>query len=209
MNGKIYEITNLLNGKRYFGQTTSKYASRRWAGHSHSARNDKRYPLYNSIRKYGIENFKFHVIIDNIATQDELDRLERVWIAQCNTIDRNEGYNVYAGGSNGTMSEETKRKISIAKKGKHGIKGIKRSPEAIENMRKGARSRKRPPPMSESQKLKIANGHRGKKYGPRKEPASEDFRRKLSIGAKRYWESDAGKKDRRRVLVAETEQKDT
>ncbi len=100
MNGKIYSITNLLDGKRYFGQTI-RQSNLRWNQHKCAVRKNKNSYLYNAMRKYGIENFEFKVIIENISNYNELNRLEMVWIDTCNTTDSNEGYNICIGGNNG------------------------------------------------------------------------------------------------------------
>jgi len=110
---QIYEITNLINGKRYFGQTRQK-RNTRWLDHKGDARRGKLLPLYNSMRKYGVENFQYKVIIDNIPTQSELDRLEKLWIETCNTTDREFGYNIDKGGSGGSIWTE-ERKLAYSK----------------------------------------------------------------------------------------------
>ena len=56
----IYKITNKVNGKFYIGVTKSKY---RFSQHISRANGEnKNKPLYNAIRKYGEENFKYDVI---------------------------------------------------------------------------------------------------------------------------------------------------
>ena len=59
----IYKITNMINGKCYVGQAVN--IKRRWKKHKEVAFNNKdpgySYPLYQAIRKYGLENFAFEV----------------------------------------------------------------------------------------------------------------------------------------------------
>lgn len=55
----IYKITNLKNGKFYIGQTQD--IVRRFAEHKAKSLKGKEV-LYQEMRKYGIENFKFEVI---------------------------------------------------------------------------------------------------------------------------------------------------
>jgi group I intron endonuclease len=56
----IYKITNTINDKFYIGVTKSKY---RFSQHMSSAfRGEKNTPLYNSIRKYGRDNFKYEIL---------------------------------------------------------------------------------------------------------------------------------------------------
>ena len=94
--GYIYMITNLVNKKRYIGQTSVKYASVRWGNHRSSAKKVKKHPLYYSMNKYGLENFEFKVILKNVP-DDLLNHYEIIWIDKFNTLLPN-GYNIVKGG---------------------------------------------------------------------------------------------------------------
>lgn len=50
------------------------------------------YPLYNSIRKRGIENYKFEVIFEKDCTEKEIREIEHNYIIEYNTLYPN-GYN--------------------------------------------------------------------------------------------------------------------
>lgn len=95
----IYKITNLLNGKSYIGQTI-KDPEERWAEHKRHAfgshLNDQNKTLYKAIRKYGIENFSFEVLQDNIPNFQKLDEAEIYWINYYNSFVK--GYNETFGG---------------------------------------------------------------------------------------------------------------
>ena len=95
----IYKITNLINNKCYIGQTI-KTAEQRWKEHqSHafgSHPNDQNKTLYKAIRKYGLENFTFEVLQDNIETFEQLDKAEIYWIDYYNSFVK--GYNETFGG---------------------------------------------------------------------------------------------------------------
>lgn len=95
----IYKITNKINGKSYIGQTI-KPAEQRWQEHKTHAFgshiNDQNKHLYRAIRKYGIENFEFSVIQDNIETFEQLDKAEIYWIDFYKSF--LEGYNETLGG---------------------------------------------------------------------------------------------------------------
>lgn len=95
----IYKITNKINNKCYIGQTI-KTAEQRWKEHQTHAfgshENDRKKILYRAIRKYGIENFTFEVIQDNIQTQEQLDKAEIYWIDYYNSFI--DGYNATFGG---------------------------------------------------------------------------------------------------------------
>jgi hypothetical protein len=70
-----------------------------------------------AIRKYGWDNFDAD-IIDNAENIEELNQKEIYWIKYYKSISPN-GYNLEIGGKNATNSEETRKKISQALKGKY------------------------------------------------------------------------------------------
>lgn len=125
--GIIYKITNIINNKIYIGQTND--LKRRWIRHRLVAKNGDTRPLYNSIRKYGIENFKIESIESNLPLK-KLDEREQYWIYILKSDDLNIGYNLTNGGGMGSRvakhalhprppcSEEQKRRISEANSGK-------------------------------------------------------------------------------------------
>ena len=95
----IYKITNKINNKCYIGQTI-KNAEERWKEHQAHAfgthPNDVNKTLYKAIRKYGLENFTFEVLQDNIETYEQLDKAEIYWIDFYNSFVK--GYNETFGG---------------------------------------------------------------------------------------------------------------
>ena len=62
----------MINGKIYIGQ--SVHIKTRFNQHKAEARNGNNRPLYNAIRKYGIENFSFEIIEE--CSQESLDERE-------------------------------------------------------------------------------------------------------------------------------------
>lgn len=115
--GSLYIIENLINHKVYIGITKQKPRIR-WSQHKCDARRKRgNYPLYNSMNKYGIENFSFTVLIDNIESPEELSNLEVEYIKKYNSTDRNYGYNLQTGGRKDyTISESTRERLSKATK---------------------------------------------------------------------------------------------
>ena len=75
MNGKIYRITCLVNGKSYIGQTIRK-PSERWYTHINDPQ-DLNTPLHQDIQKYGVKKFKFEVLVWNVESKELLNKLER------------------------------------------------------------------------------------------------------------------------------------
>lgn len=86
---EIYRITNNINGMVYIGQTRRTVAER---VKQHIYQQSK---IGKAMTKYGTENFSVDVI-DRAETQEELDALERFWIAFYNTCEN--GYNTLIGG---------------------------------------------------------------------------------------------------------------
>lgn len=112
--GDIYLITNKVTGMMYVGQT--KYsADRRFKEHVHNALNTKRnLHLYNSMRKYGIENFEL-TILETCVDESMLDEREMYYIDKYDTF--NSGYN-YTKGGGGVRgyhhSKETRLKMGAS-----------------------------------------------------------------------------------------------
>lgn len=101
------------NGKCYIGITKNdpEYRWRNGSGYSRNQYFD------NAIKKYGWKNIE-HKIIKTKLTKEEAEQMEIELIAQFKSNDRDHGYNIANGGmSRGTVSEETKERISEAHKG--------------------------------------------------------------------------------------------
>lgn len=106
--GVIYCIENMITNKKYIGQALSFLTVKgkkikhglqgRFKKHFTDAHNDKLCcpKFYNSINKYGKENFKSFVI--EICNLDELNEKETYYIRKYNTVE--DGYNVvYSNGN--------------------------------------------------------------------------------------------------------------
>lgn len=88
----IYQITNLINGKIYIGQTNN--IQKRLANHRCS--NDPNMVIARALRKYGVDNFKFEVLLRGL-TPDEANQKEIEFIKEKNSLVPY-GYNVATGG---------------------------------------------------------------------------------------------------------------
>ena len=121
--GFIYCATCLPTGKWYFGQTIHaiKY---RWKRHIGSSQRGSDHKFHRAIRKYGEENFLVEEVMwveaDNKKKlRKKLDFLEIHFIQKFDTY-RN-GYNSTYGGEGalGTIrSKETRKRLSLIHKGK-------------------------------------------------------------------------------------------
>lgn len=198
----VYVRTNLINGKQYVGQTTDFENREETWRYS----NDYAGSLINRAReKYGYDNWSVKVLVE-CDTQDELNKWESYFIKELNTFKPN-GYNLTYGGdgcSGFKHSEETKKKISDAHKGKntgqrpdwvrrkiseghkgqkptYGHLGKKHSEETkrlLSDINKGKPGKFKGKHHSEESKKKMSDAHKGKKL-------SEETKRKMSEAHKK------------------------
>lgn len=116
MKGIIYKITNNISEKVYIGLTTATLQNR-WKGHKTQARKALRkerptHPLYNAMAKYGIENFKIEQI-DESDNFVQLGKLERKYIKEYNSADRDFGYNITRGGESNQLDANPRTQLTI------------------------------------------------------------------------------------------------
>lgn len=112
----IYCIENLINNKKYIGQSVD--ILNRWRQHKNELNNNIHFNDYlqKSWNKYGEENFAFHIL--EFCDVNQLDNLEIYYIDLYKTLNRDKGYNLTSGGTNNKIySNETRMKISNALKG--------------------------------------------------------------------------------------------
>jgi group I intron endonuclease len=112
----VYLIENLMNGKKYIGQTVDFENRKRCHKCNHTKKN---YHIYLAMRKYGYENFEYSILMkDKTINYDKLDFWECYFIELFDTLNRTKGYNNDSGGNlNKVCSEEKKKKLSEANKG--------------------------------------------------------------------------------------------
>lgn len=95
----IYCIVNLINNKRYVGQSIN--IENRIRSHIKTSKqnncNSINNPLYRAIRKHGIINFETEVLEE--CSVSELNGKEVFWIKELKTQDNKYGYNILKGGS--------------------------------------------------------------------------------------------------------------
>lgn len=105
MYGYTYKTTNLITGKIYIGKHKSEEFDPTYKGSGTH--------LWNSIRKYGWDNFLVEML-SPCFSEDELNAEEELLIDLFNSRDRSIGYNIAKGGAGGSgpCSDETKAKIS-------------------------------------------------------------------------------------------------
>lgn len=119
--GYIYKIVCKTSGKSYIGQTIRSLSSR-FSSHISDAKKEScDTKIGRAIRKYGKENFSIHLIC-RADNREEINAREISCIRLFNSIE--DGYNISTGGYGGIHSEETRKKMSLAGKGKKKPKGF-------------------------------------------------------------------------------------
>ena len=206
MQGIIYILRNKINGKCYVGQTT-RDPHKRWGENGCNYIVKKKdgkfvHPKFApAILKHGFDDGFEHIILPTVyKTQEELDAAEIATISKYDSF--NNGYNATLGGGNPmagmTASEESKLKMSEAKKGKkhseetklkisEAAKGKKLSEETRKKMSK-AKSEETKRKMSESQKGRVVSEETKRKMSEaakgKLRPKSVEHRQKISEAGK-------------------------
>ena len=159
----IYRIRNKINGKTYIGQHKYKKLNDSYMGSGTL--------LAKAKKKYGIKNFTKEILYSRIQLKETADSVEIFAIKKERALGKAE-YNIENGGNGaGKVSEETRRKVSEARKGMHFSEETKRKmseakkgkPRSEEVRRKMSESRKGISKAEEC-KRKMSESHKGKHY---------------------------------------------
>lgn len=175
----IYKTTNLLDGKYYIGkhtQTSGKIDNYLGSGTL----------FYRILNKYGPDIFKKRIISYHSSSKDAL-AMEASIVTEL-VVNDPQCYNLKLGGEGGgvkgvTRTEETKRKISKAKKGykypAHKLMSFSRPGPKNGNYGKE---------RSEETRRKISESNKGKNKGRK---ASPEVKEKISNGVKKYYSENS------------------
>lgn len=199
--GRVYLITNLINGKVYVGQTIREIKKRWYAHVSRAFAPDDHFSILSpAIRKYGKENFSIEALVE-CPDKESLDFSEEffIWIYASHL--KSFGYNVQLkcrgvgahgpstlkllseqrkGKKRGPLTEEHRRNISEANKGKklseeakknisESKTGLVMGPQTPEHIEKriaplrGRPSKLKGVPKSPEHRAKIGKAQEGKK----------------------------------------------
>lgn len=118
-NYTVYMHVNKENNKKYIG-ITGLPVQKRWRRDGSGYNNHQ--PLFSrAINKYGWDNFEHIILYENLSKEDACQK-EIELIKLHNTQDPEFGYNIQRGGELGNtginFSEESRKKMSLAHKGK-------------------------------------------------------------------------------------------
>ena len=167
----IYKFTNKFNRKVYIGQAVN--IERRRKAHLYEALknkdNNKNY-FHNAIRKHGLENFDFEVLIE--CPKENLNYWEAFYIKYYCANIHNYGYNETEGGFSTVFSEDVLKRMSESaiKRGNNLPSGFKHSEES---RRKNSDSHKGKTPWNKGLKtgpnFKLRESKQRNKYIPSEE----------------------------------------
>lgn len=161
MSYYIYKITNLVNHKIYIGQTGD--LKKRWSEHKSAAKVSKntRQIVTQAIKKYGPENFSFE-LVEVCSSIEDANFKESSNIISHNSMIPN-GYNIENGGRSGNkMSDESKKKLSKSmignKNGSNSFLNHKHTEEAKRKVSAARKGKK----LSLEHRVKLSEAHKGK-----------------------------------------------
>jgi group I intron endonuclease len=180
--GYIYKITNIHNKKAYIGQSQQLDINSRWGGHIRSINTEYGCPLLKSaFKKYGIDNFRFDIII--ICFDSDRFKYEKEYIKKYNTL-APYGYNLTEGGEPGgnfkgkVHRDDVKR--TIVEKTTECVK----NPNNISKIREGVKKG-----LAKSEKWRKAKEEgRVGTHEYNRQPKSDEVKEKLSKSLKEFYE---------------------
>lgn len=148
----IYKITNIITNKVYIGRTT-RSIEQRFREHCTAAAKGYRQHLYQSMRQYGVENFKVEQI-DQASSIEELSQKEAYWT---------EYYQSYYTGYNMTFAGESDPMECDKARQSHALR--MRDPEVRDRISVSMKLYKQNHPVSQETRKKLSEAAKGNKNG--------------------------------------------
>ena len=195
----VYQIRNLVTDKVYIGSTITSFIYR-WRQHYSKLKMGKHEytHLQRSYIKYGDSNLEYTVLYVGTSLED-IRTKEQEFINILDSCNPDKGYNMDSVVDRSTRSEETKKKISLGRKGKcsgssNGFYGKTHTEEVREKIRQAHIGKK----LSDNTKAKISEKRKikvrinGITYPSIKEAAQELNMSETTLGR---WIKDERKTD--------------
>ena len=118
-NYTVYRHINKINNKQYIGITKQNPPSNRWGSNGSNYKENPHF--WAAIQKYGWDNFEHELLYTNLSQEDACNK-EIELIKKYKTQDCKYGYNVFEGGNCPEIPEEVRKKMSKAMQGnKNGL----------------------------------------------------------------------------------------
>lgn len=175
----IYIAENILNGKKYVGQTTCSLNKRI---KEHIDKNKMNTYFHKAIHKYGPENFKWR-ILGTCNSKQELNEAEITCIEFFQSNDKRYGYNM-TGGGDGSVGHKPSIQTRLKMSKSHSNISME-TRQKISNAMKGRPSWNKGKHISETTKEKISKAFSGDKhpmYGKKHSIEAIEKMRKAKIG---------------------------
>lgn len=172
----VYQHKNKLNGKMYFG-ITSRSPIERWGSNGANYKSTPHF--YSAIQKYGWDNFEHNILRENL-TKEEACSIEKELISKYKTQDRRFGYNVLEGGQAPALPKEVREKMSMSMLGNKNGFGHPCSEEKKKKISDAQKGKK----LSDEHKSKLSEAAK-KKHVPcsedKKKVLSQNYPNKRKI----------------------------
>lgn len=154
----VYRHVNKSNNKQYIG-ITSQIPKLRWGNGGVNYKSSPHF--WNAICQYGWDNFE-HEIIYSGLTKEEACKIEMLLIKRYNTQKKEYGYNITEGGDSPSIPSEVREKMSIAMMGnKNGLGKI-----CSEEKKKKISEAQKGKTFSKEHRQNISIAKRGKSHKP-------------------------------------------
>ena len=164
----VYQHVNKINGKVYIGITMQE-PQIRWGANGSNYKSSPHF--YAAIQKYGWNNFEHNILFTNL-TKEEACLKEQELIQQFQADNREYGYNSTSGGEMFRLNIETKQKIAAAlKNNKNGL-NHPCSEEKKKKISEAQKGRK----LTEEHKAKLSQAAK-LRHTPCSESAKESIRK--------------------------------
>ncbi|MCA9735982.1 GIY-YIG nuclease family protein [candidate division KSB1 bacterium] len=183
----IYCFENLIDGKKYIGQSIN--IERRYKEHfrnffkSKISDTDENELLWYSVKKYGLDNFYFYIVEE--CEECQLDKKEIYYIEKLKSHKTKNGYNICYGGNSPRgvkRSPETIERMRLSRIGllsgeNHPMFGRKHSKEAKDKISRANKGRKRSQEEIDKQKKnrKDSSGKNHSQFGTKRNGSSSKY----------------------------------